>query len=51
MVVVDRHLTDIVRHRGRQLARRVDIAENDIGNGIGCLGAAEPYVKDGGYIL
>ena len=46
VVVVDRHLSDPLRERDRQLAARVDLPEDDVGDRVAGLDAREPGLED-----
>src|SRR5690606_31679615 len=47
MVVIDGDLTDGTRKRYRKLARGVEVAEENVGNGIAAFRAGEPGLQDG----
>ena len=46
MVVVDRDLAEAARERDRELAARVDLAEQHVGDGVAGLDAREPGLED-----
>ena len=51
VVVVERHLPDNSGKRHRQLAAGVDVAEQDIGDGVAPFGSRQPGFQDCGNVL